>query len=326
MASKFIFNPHSGVPTIMAANRAKRPDQTGVVAKKKEEVSSIAGEAKKEKVDFFAKGNEHMTPPTLYQDQDDWNVRAFKNKFPLIDDHEVIVHSPDPIKDLEEFSCAQVERVIKAYLNRTDYYGSQGKEVIIFNNRGGKAGASLSHPHSQIVAAQGFPGIVEKEKREALKYFNAHNHCMWCDELKKVLKQKERVVYESTHFVAFVPKACRWSYEMRIIPKNHKPNFGFIDEEEIQDLAMVLKAVLSAYDALFDRPDRNFWIHTVRYEPYHWHIGLMAHLKVLGALELGAGIWVSSKATPADAASQLREFVVPVCESAQVPRGHTLKE
>ena len=95
--------------------------------------------------------------------------------------------------------------------------------------------------------------------------------------------------------------------------KNHKPNFGFIDEQEIHDLAVVLRGLLRAYDALFDRPDRNFWIHTMQYEPYHWHMGFLPHIKVFGALELGSGIWVSDKATPEDAAAQLREKMQALC-------------
>ena len=87
-----------------------------------------------------------------------------------------------------------------------------------------------------------------------------------------------------------------------------------MNEMEIGDFAIVLQAALRAYDELFDRPDRNFWIHTMRYEPYHWHVGFLPHIKVLGGLELGAGIWVSDKATPEDAARQLGEKVKYCCE------------
>lgn len=316
----FIFDDLTDEVTILAVNRAKRTDQTGAVTSikkdEKEDKEDVKKDDKpKEKKDYFAKGNEYLTPETLYQDVDDWNVRVFKNKFPLIEDHEVVVHSPDPIRDIEDFPCEQVARIIRAWLNRVHYYMEHDKEVVIFNNRGGRAGASILHPHSQIVAAKGFPGVIEKEKEAALHYFNEHNTCYWCDSIKEDLSDNKRVVYESTHFVVVVPKACRWSYETRIIPKKHSPNFGFMNEPEIQDLAVVLKALLTSYDTLFDRPDRNFWVHTMRYEPYHWHIGVMAHLKVLGALELGAGIWVSDKATPEDAAAQLREHFTAVCEA-----------
>lgn len=323
----FIFDDLTDEVTILDTDRAKRADQTGAVGadktkkSKKAPVTSISKDEKEEKkpkkkTDFFAKGNEHMTPPTLYQDMDDWNVRVFNNKFPLLEDHEVIVHSPDPEMDIDDFSCEQTTRIIRAWLNRVHFYGSQDKEVMIFNNRGGKAGASLLHPHSQIVAAKGFPGILEREKESALHYYNEHNSCYWCDRIKEDQEDGKRVVYESAHFLVHVPKACRWSYETRIVPKRHTPNFGFINEQEIQDLAKILKALLGSYDKLFSRPDRNFWIHTMQFEPYHWHLGVMVHLKVLGALELGAGIWVSDKATPEDAAAHLRSKFDIDCEES----------
>lgn len=293
----FIFDPLTGEPTILATNRAKRHDQTGAVNGK---VDTIKSEAC-----YFCKGSEGITPPTLYQDSDDWSVRVFQNKFPLVPDHEVVVHSPSHEKDMEDLSHEQNVNIIRAYLNRVSYYGEQDKEVIIFNNKGGRAGASIVHPHSQIIAAKGFPGIIEKEKEEALHYNNEKNSCFWCDEWKEAVASG-RVIHESTHFVLFCPKASRWSYEMVLVAKQHKPNFGFIDEMEINDLARVLPGALQCYKSCFNNPDRNFWIHTMRYEPYHWHIGFLPHIKVFGALEMGAGIWVSDRATPEDAAAELK--------------------
>ncbi len=302
---KFIFDPLTGDPTILATARAQRIDQTGAV----NSISADVPEGAK-KVCYFCKGSENLTPPTKYQDRDNWNVRVFDNKFPLLEDHEVIVHSPEHECDIEDLTADQNVHIIRAYLNRVSYYGSNDKEVIIFNNRGGKAGASITHPHSQIVAAKGFPGILEREKEAALHYYNENSSCYWCDTLKQELAYRKRIIYESSHFVLYVPRDCRWSYEMNLVPKNHKPNFGFIDEVEINDLSSMLKGALIAYNGLFNRPDRNFWIHTVRYEPYHWHIGFLAHIKMFGALEIGAGIWVSDKATSEDAAAQLAEQFV----------------
>jgi UDPglucose--hexose-1-phosphate uridylyltransferase len=309
--SKFIFDKLTSIPTILATDRAKRVDQTG----------AVNGTVKKHPPatkSCFGKGMESATPPTLYQDVEDWNVRVFANKYPLVPDHEVIVHSPSDEKDIEDFPVEQTVKIIRAFLNRAHYHMNNDKEIMFFNNRGGKAGASITHPHSQLVALKGFPGIVEKEKAKALAYYNENNSCFWCDLVSTERERAERVVYESSHFVLLVPEASRWSYEMILIPKEHKPNFGYINEMEINDLALTLKAGLAAYTNLFHRPDRNFWIHTMRYEPFHWHIGFIPHIKVFGALELGAGIWVSDKATPEDAASKLRKEVKSVYESETV--------
>lgn len=304
----FVFDPLTGEPTIIATNRAKRVDQTGAVSSiQNAKATDSESEKPKKRTDYFAKGNEHLTPPTLYQDEDDWNVRVFKNKFPLLEDHEIVVHSPFEDKDIEDLPIEQTVRIIRAYLNRVAYYNAKDKEVFIFNNRGGKAGASIEHPHSQILAAKGFPGTMEREKSAALHYFNEFGRSYWSDEMQKELGYGKRVIHESAHFVLYVPYVSRWSYEMRLVPKEHRPNILYITEPEIQDFARILKGALVAYNQLFDRPDRNFWIHNLRYEPYHWHVGFLPHIKVFGALEMGAGIWVSDKATSEDAAADLRQ-------------------
>ncbi len=297
--SNFVYDDLTGIPTILAASRADRPDQTG--AEKKVKASS----RKKENVDFFAKGNENLTPPAVYLDQEDWNVRVFPNKFPFMETHEIIVHSPYLKKDLEDLPIEQNARYLRAVLNRVEYYTQQGKEVFLFNNRGARAGASLAHPHSQLVAAKGFAGNIELEKDGALHYFNSHNSCYWCDMLKAEKELGSRVVFESTHFMLLAPKASRWGYETKLFPKKHTPNISLIEEYEIMDLAALLKAVLTAYDRLLDRPERNFWLHSQIYEPYHWFFTFMPRISVMAGLELGAGIWVNGRIAPEDAAREL---------------------
>ena len=306
--TKIVFDKLTKLPTVMATARAKRADQTGVVDKKKEEAPK-----EKKKVDFFAKGNESMTPPTLYQDQDDWNVRVFSNKFPIMEDHEVIVHSPDSVVDLPDLPQEQVIRYLNAVLNRVEHFNQEDKDVFIFNNRGAKGGASINHPHSQMVASKGFPGIIEEKREAALSYFDEHSSCYWCDLVQDELERGKRVVCETQHFAILVPAASRWSYEMMLLPKRHMVNIGDIEEAEISDLAKILQAALKAYDKMFDYPDRNYWIYTQRYEPFHWHMSFLPRVKVFAGLELGAGIWVNDKATPEDAAYQLGQEIVGEC-------------
>jgi UDPglucose--hexose-1-phosphate uridylyltransferase len=325
MSSRFIFDELTNTPTILASDRFKRGDATGVVGKSSVTVPTFTGTGKNtdaekgEKSETpscpFCKGSESITTETTYQDSDDWNVRVFSNKYPIIGDHEIIVHSPYHFKDIEDLPHDQNVKILRAMLARMPFYTAQNKEVIIFNNRGGKAGASQTHPHSQLIALNGFPGIIEKEKINAVHYYNEHSSCYWCDYVKKDLADGNRVVTETKHFVLLVPAASRWSYEMIMIPKEHRPNFEYIPEVEINDLARLLKATLTGYNVLFDRPDRNFWIHTQRYDPFHWHIGLIPQLKVLGGLELGAGIWVSDRSSPEDAAKKLSGPVTECYES-----------
>lgn len=310
---KFVFDDLTGIPTILATERSKRPDHVGKDKKKKETKKKKA--APKKKIDFFAKGNESMTPPTVYQDKEDWTVRVFPNKFPIYGDHEVIVHSPYLKKDLGDLPVEQSVSYIRALLNRVGYYTADEKEVFIFNNRGKLAGASLPHPHSQLIAAKGFPGLLEQEKNGALHYFNSHNSCYWCDMIRAELASGKRIIFKSPHFVLIAPKASRWSYEARLYPLKHSPNISLMHEDEIQDLGRVLKSTLQAYNEVLDKPERNFWIHTLRYEPYHWFFTFMPRMSRLAGLEIGAGIWVSPQATPEAAAETLKPVVKKIYSS-----------
>ena len=309
---QMIFDKLTDIPTVLSTNRSKRPDQTGVEHKKP---AKKKDKGMQPKIDFFAKGHEDATPPTVYKDQDDWNVRVFANKFKILENHEVIVHSPSIEDDLEDFPQEQVVRYIRAILNRVGYYTEQDLEVFIFNNRGAKAGASVEHPHSQLVALRGFPGIIQQKREGALHYYDEHGTCYWCDLLKTELEKGTRVVYESSHYAILVPEASRWGYETVLMPKRHLPNIAFINEEEINDLAAVLQGLLRAYDKLFDGPDRNFWFHTQRNEPFHWHMGFYPHQNTLAGLEIGAGIWVNGKADPEDAAKELGALVKECCDA-----------
>ena len=301
---KFIFDDLTGIPTILAVERSARPDVTGTEKRKGEKPAD-----KKKAVDFFAKGNENLTPAAVYQDQDDWNIRVFPNKYPLMDHHEIIIHSPQPKKDLEDLPLEQTVRYIRAILSRVDFYTSQGLEVFVFNNRGAKAGASLPHPHSQLVADPGFGGFLETEKDGALHYYNTNNSCYWCDAIRAEKERGARVVFESDYYILLAPKASRWGYETKLYPKKHTPNISLIDEHEIVDLAKVLRATLKSYDELLDNPERNYWINTQRYEPYHWHITFMPRLNVLAGIELGTGIWVNSRIAPEDVPSALGALI-----------------
>lgn len=298
----FVYDALTNSPTLLVPARSKRKDETGAVSGKPSVSSN--------NICVFCKGQEHLTPPTLYEDAPDWNVRVFKNKFALVEDHEVVVHSPFDDKDFQNLPVEHGVKIIQAYISRIKHHNAQNKDVFLFNNKGAKAGASIKHPHTQLVALEIFPGTLQKERESVELYHSAHNSCYWCDLIKLETEEqtdKQRVIHESPYFVTLVPIASRWSFEMLLVPKVHKNNFADLSEAEITDLALVLKSAISAYDRLFGDPDRNFWVHTLRFEKFHWHLGLIPQIKTLGGMELGAGIWVSDKATPEDAAALLRE-------------------
>lgn len=314
--SKFRQNPISKDWTIIAAGRKKRPIAVGPKSAK-----SASGRCP------FCVGNEDLAPEEAYRlpvgttGNDQWQVRVIPNKYPITDYHEVIIHSPDHKKDLDELPLNQVELVLCTYKDRYNFYKNERPDfyVHIYNNAGKEAGASIKHPHSQLVVFNQIPKEVSEEIEGAKDFFERKRACPYCDLIKKELGSKERVVLESEFFVVLTPFESEWPYEITMFPKKHQPDFGEFSDDELTDLASVLQETLKAYNKVLSTPDRNFWIHSLpvrgdlpsarggsEADYYHWHLDLIPRIKTLGGLELGAGIMVDDRVGPEQAARELR--------------------
>src|SRR5512139_1502863 len=115
-----------------------------------------------------------------------------------IGSHEVIIESPNHCEQPPEAPIKQLVHMINAYRDRlNDLSGkSYVRYVQIFRNYGQVAGASLSHPHSQIIATPFVPAIVEKEQIASRRYYNENDHCVFCKLLKEEL-QTERFILDN---------------------------------------------------------------------------------------------------------------------------------
>ncbi len=313
--SKFRQNPITKEWTIIATERKRRPIAVGP-----QSASSAVERCP------FCPGNEDLTGPDVYQLD---GVRVIPNKYPITDFHEVIIHSPDHEKDIDELPLEQVELILRTYQDRYNFYKNKRPDFYIhfYNNAGKEAGASLKHPHSQLVVFNCIPEEVLEEIEGAKDFFERKHRCPYCDLLNKEISSKERIVLESEFFVVLTPFESAWPYEITLFPKEHQPDFGEISDGEVGDLASALKKTLQAYNKVLSKPDRNFWIHSlpVRNQPpalrsrlsalgsplsvanyYHWHLDLIPRIKTLGGLELGAGIMVDDRVGPEEAAKELR--------------------
>jgi len=307
--SKFRQNPISKDWTIISPGRSQRPIALG-----QKSASSAAERCP------FCVGNEDLSPVEVYRlpagttDNRAWQVRVIPNKYPITDFHEVIIHSPDHKQDIDELPLEQVERVFRTYRDRYNFYKNRRDDLYIhvYNNIGKEAGASLKHPHSQLVVFNRIPKEVLEEIEGAKDFWKRKHVCPYCDLLKKEISIKERVVIESDFFLVLTPFESEWPYEITLFPKKHQADFGQISDDELLDLASVLPKTLQAYNRVLSKPDRNFWIHSLpiknRPSPnyYHWHLDLIPRIKTLGGLELGAGIMVDDRVGPEQAARELR--------------------
>lgn len=269
----------------------------------------------------------------IYNSNDgDWSLRVIPNKYPAVSRgkvprsleegpyfamtgtgyHEVII-TRDHERHMALMETWQIAEIFDAYQDR--YLSLMKKKnvkyVQIFHNHGKEAGASIAHPHSQLMAVPIISPYVQLELKGAESYWRSHRHKVYSVVAEYESETGKRVVYENEHFIAFCPFASRAAFEVWVMPKKHSPYFERITDEEKFQLAEVMqKALFSLYKGLGD-PPYNFYLHTAPcdgkdYEAYHWHIEILPHTAVWAGFELSTGVEIST-IQPEVAAEFLRE-------------------
>ncbi len=287
----------------------------------------------------FCPGHEALTPPAIasYSKKGiskgpDWQVRVIPNKFPALTieeapekssvgiydrrggfgAHEVIIENPDHHREIADMTEEEVESILRAYLDRCRDLRKDPrfKYILIFKNYGPDAGASMEHPHSQLIALPIVPSRVQGELKGAQKHIEYSERCLFCDMLRQEQAEKKLTVYSNDHFTALAPFASRFPYETWLLPKAHEANFDSLAEGSMRPLASALKSVLSKIKRSLNDPSYNFMIHTLPLETkssesFHWHMEIIPHLTQVAGFELGTGFYINPT-SPEAAAERLR--------------------
>jgi UDPglucose--hexose-1-phosphate uridylyltransferase len=226
--------------------------------------------------------------------------------------HEVVV-TRDHKKQLAQFSTKQIKEVMDVYQDR---YLDLMKEkfvnyVSIFHNHGLESGATIAHPHSQIITTP----LIDADLRNALSnaqdYFKRNRKCVYCQMNKWEKKARKRIVFENKNFVAVCPFASKSAFEVIISPKKHLPYFERITDKERWQLSEVFRVTLNKlYKALND-PAYNFYLHTSpcggrKYPSYHWHWTILPKTSTWAGFEIGTRMEIST-IEPEKAAEYLRK-------------------
>jgi len=206
----------------------------------------------------------------------------------------------------------RVEQVLQAYRERYHDLAADRRVryVQIFKNHGERAGASFSHPHSQIIAIPIVPlRILEEAEGVRAHAVDRDGECLFCEILRRELSVGRRVVAENGAFVALEPFAARFPFETWILPKVHARAFETLSDPDRGALARILKDILGRMARMLDDPSFNYYIHTapVR-EPegtYHWHLEITPYLTEIAGFERGTGFYINP-VVPEDAAAILK--------------------
>ena len=323
-------DPVVGRWVIISTERARRPSDFPI-----QPVQAQGGPC------VFCARNESKTPPEILAvrspDSDangpGWSLRVVPNKFPAlriegdlepsgeglydrmngVGAHEVVIETPDHEATLATLSADAVADVLLAYRERVVDLKKDPRfaYILVFKNHGAAAGASLEHPHSQLIATPIIPIMVSEELKGAAEYYGMKERCVWCDVVRQERRSRRRVIMEAHGFVALAPFAPRFPFETWILPTRHRSAFEETGVEELRGLAEVLGEFLRRMDRVLQRPPFNFMLHTapLRDGPldhFHWHLEIIPKLTNVAGYEWGSGFFINPT-PPEDAAAALRE-------------------
>jgi UDPglucose--hexose-1-phosphate uridylyltransferase len=332
----------SGRWVIIATERSKRPDDfrpSGAAAAPVPEAGGFCP---------FCAGNEAKTPPEVFAlraagtapDCPGWTVRVVPNKFPALNRgtpppkategvfqwmegrgvHEVIIENPDHALELSDLPVPHVRDVLSVFQARIRTIESElhYQYVQLFKNKGKEAGASLSHPHSQIVATPIVPKRVKEEIYGAERLFRSFKECGFCRILREEEAAGKRLVLRNRHFSVIAPYASRFPFEMAVYPLRHSPSFTDVTGDELLTLAETMKHILTRLKDTIGDPPYNMVLHQAPNpslalkgwpdidKNYHWHLEIFPILTKVAGFEWGTGFYINP-VPPETAAQFLRQ-------------------
>src|SRR4030042_2485244 len=324
-------DPVTGRWVIISTERGKRPSDFGI-----QKVKGSEGFCP------FCPGNEEKTPPEIMAFRQEggsrngpgWRLRIVPNKFPAlrvegeinregvglydkmsgIGAHEVIIETPNHEETLTHLSPKHFEEVLWAYRDRMlDLRRDiRLRYAMLFKNHGQAGGATLEHPHSQLIALPIVPHLVMEEMTGAKDYYGYKEGCIFCDIVRQEIQQGERGVLENSEFIVINPFASFAPFESWFLPKRNHSFFEESQAQEIQSLGLIFLETLKRLEKALNFPPYNFTLHTTPFkernlEYYHWHFEIIPKLTKFAGFEWGSGFFINPT-PPEEAAKFLREL------------------
>ncbi|GHE70424.1 galactose-1-phosphate uridylyltransferase [Streptomyces spiralis] len=186
-----------------------------------------------------------------------YDVVVFENRFPsLAGDSgrcEVVCFTSDHDSSFADLTEEQARLVLDAWTDRTSELSHlpSVEQVFCFENRGAEIGVTLGHPHGQIYA---YPFTTPRTAL-MLRSLAAHKDATGGENLFDAVLAREladeRIVLESDHWVAFVPYAAHWPYEVHLYPRRRVPDLLALDEPTRSEFPQVYLELLRRFDRLF---------------------------------------------------------------------------
>jgi len=274
----------------------------------------------------FCPGNESKTPPAIEEHAGPdgaWALRVINNKYPVlvrgddigherdalyesmngIGEHEIIIESPDHEFSPYTADGATMARMYQvaagrlAALSKIEHL----RYAMYFKNYKAGAGATLAHPHSQIIAMPIVPKTIWGELMGSKEYFDRRGECVYCSIIAEEAMRKERVITENKTMIAISPYASITPFEVWILPKGHRSDFHVIDEALAMDIGGIVSDVYRRLKAVIGEVPFNSFLHTSPFrfplssfgKYFHWHLEIEPKYGAIAGFELGSGFHIN---------------------------------
>ncbi|MDT7688874.1 MAG: UDPglucose--hexose-phosphate uridylyltransferase [Acidobacteriota bacterium] len=278
--------------------------------------------------------------------EETYDIVVFENRFPSLESDppepavegtelypvrpgrgvcEVVLYSPRHTSTLAGEPVEQIHKLVRVWTDRFRELGALPfvDYVFEFENKGEAIGVTLHHPHGQVYAYPFTPPRVARELEQSLAHRAKTGRCLLCDIVAEERGDGRRIIAANSSFVAYIPFFARYPYELHIASARHLQALTDMDDDEQHDLAGILKAVLVAFDKLFDLSFPYMMVLHQRptdganYDHYHFHIEFYPPLrtatkiKYLAGSETGAGVFINDTLAE-EKAAELRRHIAPV--------------
>jgi UDPglucose--hexose-1-phosphate uridylyltransferase len=308
--SQLRLNPLTGRWVTVSTERADRP---GELISRQSPVESDP-----DRLCPFCPGNEEATPPALetYGATGHWQVRVVPNLFPAFDGndalrvqnlgpvwtqatasgvHEVLVFSPDHTGSWADLDDKQAGLAMAAIRDRMEDHARRSTvrytQAIV--NAGREAGASLEHPHGQLLGIPFVPGEIAEEEAG----FRRHEgSCLLCTTAEAEVQAGHRVVLADERAVVICPFWSGAPYEMLVIPRTHEVHLDATSPPDVVAVGQAIRDALLRLRHHVGDTAYNLVFHTAPHHhegPFHWHVHIVPRLTSLAGFEQGTGVLIN---------------------------------
>ncbi|MFN0091349.1 MAG: galactose-1-phosphate uridylyltransferase [Acidimicrobiales bacterium] len=325
------WNPLSQRWVTIATDRASRPQD---FAPRRLQVEADLGRPCP-----FCPGNEEETPPALetYGPQGKWLVRVVPNLYPAFAGsgrlettqrgpahrrasangiHEVLVFSPEHSSSWADLDDRQAGLVMAAIRDRVEDHARSAAveytQVIV--NYGREAGASIEHPHGQLLGIPFVPGEITEELAAFSQPLGDEpgEGGLLTDVLRYELASGQRIVHDEPRVTVLCPYWSGSPYEMLVAPKAQVAHLDKASPRDVAAVGRALRTALAKLRLLLDDVAYNLVFHSAPHgrggppAPFHWHVHVVPAVTTVAGFEMGTGVKINV-VEPEAAAAQLRD-------------------